>query len=158
MLYGRFFDMARQNVIFTLFIGYMAIWALQSISMFRVAYSDKILKHIGAGRLNTILELVTMALAFGMAYFLHTSYSYGGVMLIICFYVFNNHHIGRAISNLVFNIGMFGFGVQWWGALSVLPIAFYNKKPGIKKLKYMFYWFYPVHLLILVLVKIYIIH
>ena len=133
MLYGRFFDMARQNVIFTLFIGYMAIWALQSISMFRVAYSDKILKHIGAGRLNTILELVTLAVAFGMAYFLHTSYSYGGVMLIICFYVFNNHHIGRAISNMVFNIGMFGFGVQWWGALSVLPIAFYNKKPGTKK-------------------------
>ena len=133
MLYGRFFDMARQNVIFTLFIGYMAIWALQSISMFRAAYPDKILKHIGAGRLNTILELVTMAVAFGMAYFLHTSYSYGGVMLIICFYVFNNHHIGRAISNLVFNIGMFGFGVQWWGALSVLPIAFYNKKPGTKK-------------------------
>ena len=130
MLYGRFFDMARQNVIFTLFIGYMAIWALQSISMFRVAYPDKILKHIGAGRLNTIL----------------------------CFYVFNNHHIGRAISNIVFNIGMFGFGVQWWGALSVLPIAFYNKKPGTKKLKYMFYWFYPVHLLILVLVKIYVIH
>ena len=158
MLYGRFFDMARQNVIFTLFIGYMAIWALQSISMFRVAYPDKILKHIGAGRLNTILELVTLAVAFGMAYFLHTSYSYGGVMLIICFYVFNNHHIGRAISNMVFNIGMFGFGVQWWGALSVLPIAFYNKKPGTKKLKYMFYWFYPVHLLILVLVKIYVIH
>ena len=99
-----------------------------------------------------------MAVAFGMAYFLHTSYSYGGVMLIICFYVFNNHHIGRAISNIVFNIGMFEFGVQWWGALSVLPIAFYNKKPGTKKLKYMFYWFYPVHLLILVLVKIYIIH
>ena len=93
----------------------MAIWALQSISMFRVAYPDKILKHIGAGRLNTILELVTMAVAFGMAYFLHTSYSYGGVMLIICFYVFNNHHIGRAISNLVFNIGMFGFGVRGGG-------------------------------------------
>ena len=61
-------------------------------------------KHIGAGRLNTILELVTLAVAFGMAYFLHTSYSYGGVMLIICFYVFNNHHIGRAISNLVLTL------------------------------------------------------
>ena len=110
--------MARQNVIFTLFIGYMAIWALQSISMFRAAYPDKILKHIGAGRLNTILELVTMAVAFGMAYFLHTSYSYGGVMLIICFYVFNNHHIGRAISKLsIQHWNVWYLVVQWWGGV-----------------------------------------
>lgn len=157
MMYGKFFDLGRQNVILTLFIGYMMIWALESISMYRVNYSEIILKKIGAGRLNTILELVTMMLGFAMAYFINCSYAYAGVMLILCFYVFRKYHIGRAISNMVFNMGMFGYSIQWLGAFSMIPIAFYNEKPGKYQWKYFFYVFYPVHILILVGIKVFLI-
>lgn len=154
MMYGSFFDLARQNVIFTLFIGYMMIWALDFISMYKVNYSEKLLNRIGAGRLNTILELVVMLSGFSVAYFLNTSYSYAGVMLVLCFYVFRKHHIGRALTNMVFNMGMFGYGIQWFGVFSMIPIAFYNEKPGKYQWKYFFYVFYPIHILILVGLKL----
>lgn len=153
MMYGSFFDLSRQNVILTLFIGYMVIWALDSISMFKIDYSDAVLKKVSAGRLNALLELIAMAVGFGMAYFLNTSYSYGGVLLIICFYVFRKYHLGRAIINLVFNLGMFGFGIQWFGALSVIPIGLYNERVGKYKWKYFFYIFYPLHLFLLSMAK-----
>lgn len=153
MMYGSFFDLGKQNVIFTLFIGYMMIWALDSISMYKVSYSENILKKIGAGRLNTILELFVMLIGFAMAYYLNCSYAYAGVMLILCFYVFRKYHIGRVVANMVFNMGMFGYGLQWLGAFSIIPIAFYNEKPGKYKWKYFFYIFYPVHILILIVLK-----
>ncbi len=153
MMYGRFFYLENQNVIFTLFIGFMMIWALDSISMYRVNYSDNLLKKVGAGRMNTVLELMAMLLAFIIAYFMKCSYSYAGIMLILCFYVFRKYHIGRAVSNIVFNMGMFGYSIQWLGVFSMIPIAFYNEKPGKYKWKYFFYLFYPIHILILVAVK-----
>lgn len=154
MMYGSFFDLGKQNVLFTLFIGYMMIWALDIISRYQINYSEKLLNRIGATRLNMVLELFVMLAGFGTAYFIKSSYSYAGVMLILCFYVFRNHHIGRALSNMVFNMGMFGYALQWLGAFSMIPIAFYNEKTGKYQWKYFFYVFYPAHLLILVGLKI----
>lgn len=37
-------------------------------------------------------------------------------------------------------------GVQWWGLLSLLPLALYNGQRGRWKLKYFFYLYYPLHL------------
>ncbi|MFQ9514878.1 MAG: TraX family protein [Eubacterium sp.] len=154
MFGGSYFDLQRQNVIFTLFFGFLTIWALDFISMFRVKYPENLLRRIGATRLNTLLELAAMIAGLAAAYFLKTSYSYAGVMLIICFYVFKKHHIGRLVSNMVFNMGMFGFSLQWLGTLSAIPIALYNGKPGVRRGKYFFYWFYPLHLTALVFLRI----
>jgi hypothetical protein len=153
MMSGSLFDLGKQNVIFTLFFGFMVIWALDLIAGFAIKYPDKLLEKIGVLRLNMIAEFMTMAVGFGAAYFLNSEYSYAGVLLIICFYVFKKHHIGKMVSNMVFNIGMFGDKIQWAGIISILPIALYNGKPGIKKGKYFFYWFYPLHLCLLILIK-----
>lgn len=153
LMYGSFFDLGKQNVLFTLFIGYMMIWGLDSVSMYKVNYSEKLLRKIGAGRLNIMLELVIMLSGFFVAYFLNGSYSYAGVMIVLCFYVFRKHYIGRAVVNMVFNMGMFGYGLQWLGVFSIFPIAFYNETPGKHRWKYFFYLFYPIHILVLVGLK-----
>lgn len=157
MMHGSFFSMEKQNVMFTLFIGFLVIWSLDSISMFKVNYPKKLLKYIGVLRLNSILELVVIIIGLLSAYILNSSYSFAGIMLIMCFYVFHKHYIGRLISNMVFNMvfnmGMYFLNIQWWGVVSAIPIAFYNGKKGCGRGKYFFYWFYPLHLSLLVLLK-----
>jgi hypothetical protein len=41
------------------------------------------------------------------------------------------------------------------GALAAIPIWFYNGKRGKQQMKFLFYWFYPLHLLILFLIRWY---
>ena len=157
LMYGSLWDLTRQNVLITLFIGYMMIWMLDLISKFRISYPDKVLQKIGAARLNTLLELVVMLVGFAMAYFINCSYSYAGIMIILCFYVFRKHHISQGIVNIVFNMGMYPLSIQWFGALSIIPIELYNDTPGKHKWKYFFYLFYPLHIVIFVGIKIFLI-
>ncbi|MCH5202692.1 MAG: hypothetical protein J1F17_05740 [Oscillospiraceae bacterium] len=39
--------------------------------------------------------------------------------------------------------------IQWWGLLSLIPLALYNGKRGKMRIKYLFYIYYPAHLLII---------
>lgn len=54
---------------------------------------------------------------------------------------------------LLFLVYTKGFSsLQVWSLLSILPLALYNGKAGTKRLKYWFYFFYPLHLLFLELI------
>lgn len=37
-------------------------------------------------------------------------------------------------------------GVQWYGLLALAPLALYDGTRGSRKLKWLFYWYYPLHL------------
>jgi hypothetical protein len=39
--------------------------------------------------------------------------------------------------------------MQFYCLFAIIPLIFYNGKPGTKKLKYAFYIFYPAHLVII---------
>ena len=41
------------------------------------------------------------------------------------------------------------FAVQYWSLLTVPMLALYNGKPGKYRMKWFFYIFYPVHLVLL---------
>ncbi len=155
LMYGNIFDLKQQNVMFTLFIGYLLIWGMDNIFLFRVNYPKMLVKHISPSHLNVVMGLLVIIGAHGTAYLINSAYSYAGVMLIMCFYTFHKYHYGKIISNIVFNFGMYiNVPMQWWGAVSVIPLALYNGKPGKRKWKYFFYWFYPLHILLLVVLRI----
>lgn len=69
MMYGSFFNLEKQNVMFTLFFGFMVIWALDLITGFAIRYPEKLVSKVGVLRLNYLVELIVMALGFGAAYF-----------------------------------------------------------------------------------------
>lgn len=158
MMHGSFFDMSGQNVMFTLFLGFALIWILYNIALFKIPYPKFLTNIFSIGTLNWLLGVIVVVTALVTAHLFHTDYEYAGVLLVMCFYAFRNSHVGKAVANLVFNIGMFEPGIQCFGSFSVIPIAIYNGKEGKRKWKYFFYLFYPVHLLLLVFLKEMIFH
>lgn len=122
--YGRIAALGGQNVFFTLFLGLLALAVMQQMKYRR----DMIW-----------IPIVLSGLA---AWFLRTDYDYFGVLLIIVFYLFRENSFRR---NLVA-----GVLCLWQPAslLALIPIQCYNGRRG-GKLKYLFYIFYPGHLLIL---------
>ena len=87
------------------------------------------------------------------AVLIQSDYDYIGIIIIAAFYEFHESRAGRSLS-AAFLGGLetldLNYGV---GALAAIPIWFYNGKRGNQRFKYLFYWFYPVHLLVLVLIR-----
>ncbi len=121
-----------QNVFFTLFIGLVMIDVIQS------------------GKAGNF-PFGTFIVAIMVAELLETDYGAGGIMIIACFYFLREQKLLKQVVFAGLNLLYFGVGVQAYAALATIPMLLYNGKQG-PKMKYFFYLFYPVHLLILYLI------
>lgn len=133
---GTILEFGYQNVFFTLFIGLITIMALDAV-MAKGEWHPVV---------RGILLAAIMLAGMGVAYLMHTDYDAYGVMVIIVLY------LTRKIRGLQILAGCLAF--CWWelaALVAFIPIAFYNGKRGWN-MKYVFYVFYPAHLLILYLV------
>ena len=124
----------RQNVFFTLLLGYIGLCALDH-------YKNDYKK-------------MTIALAslLGVSLLLRADYTCFGFGFIILLHLLKDRRM-MAI------IGCCMLPSRWIGGLAFIPILMYNGERGFAKAKwtkYAFYIFYPLHLLILYLVRIYI--
>lgn len=117
-----------QNVYFTLLIGLLTIWGIECLQ-----------EH--AESFHLPLCLLTIAAGCLLAWVLRTDYDYKGVILIVLLYIFRFQPLLRTLTGCL---------SLYWEApacIAFIPIAFYNGKRGLR-LKYFFYLFYPLHLLI----------
>lgn len=126
------FNMNHQNVFFTLFIGLLVLITIQQF------------EH------NKIIVVLSIIIGCLAALFLQTDYSYFGILMILFFYLYQKEQVTRAITVILLNVVL----GQWIAGLSLIPISLYNGKRGIS-LKYLFYIFYPAHILILYFVRLY---
>ncbi len=46
-------------------------------------------------------------------------------------------------------LGLVYGGVQWFALLTLIPLALYNGKRGSRRMKWVFYWYYPLHLVVI---------
>ena len=122
-----FLEFQRQNVFFTLLLGVFLMYMLQRTNR----------RYIKG---CYILLAMWLALVAGM------SYDYRGILLIMIYYVCRSNLTAKVVLGALWNI--LWTGVQQFGALASIPIALYNGEKG-KSMKYMFYLFYPLHLLVL---------
>ncbi len=153
MFNGYLFSMKKQNVIITLFIGFLVIWAYDSILMSRDERTGQPVSRVDANIFDRIMALIAIGVGLYLAYMIKPTYDIAGVLLILLFYIFYRKPMLRIVGNAFFNLGLYKPSIQWLGVASVAVIEFYNGKPGKRKWKYFFYIFYPLHLFILAVIK-----
>ncbi|MCD8299598.1 MAG: conjugal transfer protein TraX [Clostridiales bacterium] len=149
--YRTSLEFTHQNVFFTLFLG------LLMLDLIRFAG-----KKTGPGRDALTMEIAILVLFMVVAYLLRTDYSEGGVLLIYCLWRFRGRHVAKHVC-LGAILLVFYTGIELFGLIAILPMILYNGQRGFKDglysgqkkgaaavaVKYAFYIFYPVHLLII---------
>lgn len=122
-----------QNVFFTLLLGVLVIEQFQ--------------KHEG----KWLYGAVAFVLASVLAECLHTDYGAKGVLFILCFFLLRRFVLAKQAVFAAMNYWLANGGVQVYAGFAALPLLLYNGRRG-PKMKYFFYIFYPMHLVILYLI------
>lgn len=133
------FSWRHQNVYFTLLIGLLV--------MMGISYLEKKTPRSEAERLlNGLCQILIAAGGLYLAKYMYTDYGFKGVFLIEVLYALRHDRKIQAIFGAV--------AISWetYGPLGFIPVWFYNGERG-KQNKAFFYWFYPVHLLLIGIFK-----
>ena len=130
-LTGNFVDFGYQNVFWELAMGIIAMKYLNDVEKKNFKY----IVQVGL-RLGIIAFFAFVAELLGLDYGMY------GIISIVALYVFRQNKISQLLA------GAISFCWEQVAPLAFLPIAFYNGKRG-RNIKYLFYAFYPAHLLIL---------
>ena len=154
------------NVFFTLFLGLLSIYLYDYIkNLFKNKFNSKNdnMENVNIAKslflIYKLLGLIIVSLIAYTANLLNTDYGAWGVILVFIFYIFKNKNILRFIVFTLLVIikyyhsfiqSNFNYIYILMIIATFLPILFidlYHGKQG-KKIKYLVYWFYPIHLLL----------
>lgn len=133
-IFGTWFDPAYQNVFFTLFIGLLVLEGY---------------RRLEASQMKQILVMFAGCAA---AFLVRCDYNVFGIVLVVILYLFRNNKRYRTVAGALM-AAMESNSFFCAAALAFIPIHLYNGTRGKSGLKYVFYWFYPVHLLILYAIR-----
>ncbi len=152
---GNWYAFKGQNVYFTLFLGVLALMLLER------------------WRGHKVLQAIALLSCCLLAALLKTDYMFMGVLLIAVFYLFRDNfkmqailggvtlYVGIVAVYIVRNIGsgrpvtyfMKSGLSEMYGLAAFALLAFYNGERGRRLPKLLCYLFYPVHLLLLCLLR-----
>lgn len=129
---GTLFYTDKQNVFFTLLFGYLAFCAIEH-------FQDR-----------PGIQLLSVTGIFFVSYFFRADYSYRGYVFLLIMYWLQDQKTAQAF------LGSTWLLYEWKACTAFLSINMYNGQRGFiqgKRTKYVFYAFYPVHILILYLIR-----
>lgn len=122
----------RQNVFFTLLLGYLGMYVID--------YFKEDRRKMAAGLLALLVTSVLLRADYGC-------FGFGFIILL---YILRERKILMAV------IGCCVLPSRWIGGTAFIPILMYDGKRGFAKgkwIKYAFYIFYPLHLLLIYLFR-----
>ncbi len=156
---SRWFNPYHQNVLFTLLLGLFAIYVIDNAKK----------NHTAKNVVLSVLWLVLICIASVIGF---VDYGFLGMLTVVMFYILRNFPfawlaqlVAMVLINIVFFEGqvipfelmgrMFEIPTQGFAVFSLIPIWLYGGKKGrsSKVMQYGFYSFYPVHMLILYLIR-----
>lgn len=118
-----------QNVFFTLLIGMLMLFGIESLE-----------RRIRSLVLRSLCILLCVSAAAFLSSAIHADYRYMGILSIALLYLFRQNKRTQLL------LGCASFYWEPTACLSFVPIAFYNGKRGLS-MRYFFYLYYPLHLL-----------
>lgn len=137
---GTWLSLEHQNVFWTLLLGVLMMAAIDAVG-------HRIIGSEGVG-----LQIVVIAVFCMIATGIRCDYDYIGIMVIAIFFWFRNQRIWQCLAGY----GCMIWSVQRWEYRFALLVPFillwfYNGERGrkIRSLQWFFYWFYPLHMLII---------
>ena len=134
-------EFGHQNVMCTFFLAILALLCFDTL----MAKEQT--------RARMALAWGAMVAAIAAALLLKTDYNIYGVGLVFIFYLFRNKELWfRCVMGMIFHIVTRNMGIYIYGLLGFLPLFLYNGKKG-RGLKWLFYVFYPGHMLLLYFLK-----
>ena len=150
---GQWWAMEYSNVFFTLAFGLLVVWALSYIEKFHEFWQEKKWEPI-LGRILTLSAGLIVIVGFGAfaEMVLHTDYGLGGIVAIAVLYLLREQKM-IAFAGCVMVLTVITGDIEILALAMLYPIMQYDGTRG-KNMKYIFYAFYPAHLLILALICI----
>lgn len=140
-------DLTHQNIMLTYFIS---ILSLVLFDLIRGKRSEETGKYRVGRTILGIIEVLGMA---GVALLVAADYTVFAVISVFLFYVLKDTKpVIRDASGVGFLAITRTMGFYCTTGLSIIPLLLYNGKKG-RGLKWLFYVFYPGHLLVLYLIK-----
>lgn len=121
------FDIKNQNIFFTLLIGLLAVHCYNYFK-----YKKPIM----------IISIISLCI---LATIINCDYGAIGVLMILGFCIYKDKKVKLVLWEGIVSLPAF---LEFFGLLAFIPIFLYNSKKGYN-IKYLFYMFYPLHLLIL---------
>lgn len=133
--HGSVWNFSMQNVYFTLFLGLVVLICFREME-------QRLEQHWQ----QSIGKIVIAAAGMGAAYLLNTDYDAFGIAFIVILYATRENKAMMTVLG--------GLSILWeyTGILAFIPINLYNRQRG-RSMKYFFYAFYPVHILLLYFVR-----
>lgn len=152
---GTFLHFYKLNILFTFSFSIILIYIFQAIRG-SIQKNNIKMSYILIG----IFIIYLSALVLLFLPHLHLSpitveYGFFGIMLPFLVYISQNKYIKLILftAGLIL-ISIFVGGNQFFSLTAIIPISLYNGERGKLNLKYMFYIYYPLHLIVLMLLRI----
>lgn len=132
---GKAINFNEQNVFFTLFFGLLLM----------AVFKEK---------MHFILKILITIAVCAVVYFMNCDYNLFGIALILIYFGAGKmKHIFGALWHPALWIWEMGFSCQYFGVFATPLLLCYNGERG-RKAKYLFYIFYPAHLLVIYIVSL----
>lgn len=142
--YQLYFNTTRLNIFFTLILGLVCIYIY-----------DHYFKN------KKFLSIFTILIIIWLSEVANCDYGWYGASIILSFYIFKDKVIPMSTSFIILTLifyvtsykSLFNINTFWLFSCcisSLIPCLLYNGKQG-PKIKYLFYLFYPIHIIVLLL-------
>ena len=138
ILSGKIVEFSSQNVFFTLAIGMLVITVIDIIANLKI-------DSLGLFWFKFCVAVLGMGLAFA----LQTDYGAVGVLAIVAAYYFRGEKEKQTVASCVILAAT--SLTELFALVDIIPIYFYRGRRGLQ-FKWLFYAFYPVHLLALAII------